>query len=72
MLLLLTDLQGKSINENTVTRLPYLEAGKVGVLELDTVLVVEVLGHSALDRLARLQLQREPARNRDCLNVAGT
>lgn len=37
----------------------------MGVLELDTVLVVEILGHRALNRLARLQLQREPARKID-------
>ena len=42
-----------------IAELIYLEARQVGVAQLHLVLVQEVLGDGALDRLAILELQRE-------------
>lgn len=44
--------------------LTYLETWQVGMLQLDVVLLLEVLGYGALDRLAGLELQRKRLRVR--------
>ncbi len=41
--------------------LPHLEAGQVGVFELQAVLLFEILGNSALHSLSILELQRKSA-----------
>ncbi len=41
--------------------LPHLEAGQVGVFELQAVLLFEILGNGALHSLSILKLQRKSA-----------
>lgn len=53
-----TDLQRKI---SVLLFLPHLEAGEVGVFELQAVLLFKILSHSALHGLAIFELKGEPA-----------